>query len=156
MCARVFRVPCQSGDRCREIEAQRTRLATLSAVTGAAADADGGVARLQAAEKRLRADIAAAQALAAQRDAELRGGSGAAAYARLVQLKEQARKREKRRGEQEAKAARLGAKLAALQVRGFAGPHDRSGGAANDTDVVGVRHACCAADASGAAHAEGD
>jgi hypothetical protein len=87
----------------------------LSNVAGVGAETDGGLQRLRATETRLRSEIAAAQALNLQRHSELQAAGGQE-YRRLLQLREQSKKRERKREEQEVKASRLASKLATLQV----------------------------------------
>jgi hypothetical protein len=90
-------------------------LLELSSVASIGTDEDGGLQRLRATETRLRSEIAAAETLNRQRHGELQTAGGQE-YRRLLQLREQSKKLERKREEQEVKASRLTGKLATLQV----------------------------------------
>jgi hypothetical protein len=99
----------------RVVEDKRKKLHELKAVLDSGIDSEAGLQRLRGSEGRLRADIAAVQALNLQRHKQLMEG-GDNEYRKMQQLKEQALKRTRKCEEQETKAARLQAKLATVQA----------------------------------------
>lgn len=101
---------------CRVVEEKRKKLNELKAVLDNGVDSEAGLQRLRGSEGRLRADIAAVQALNLQQHKKLMESSDNE-YRKMQQLKDQALKRTRKRDEQETKAARLQAKLETVQAR---------------------------------------
>lgn len=98
------------------MDERRKKLHELKAILDNGIDSEAGLQRLSAAEARLRADITATQAHNLQTQRAL-ADAGSSDWRRLQAAREAAGKRARKHDEQEAKAARLRAKLASLQVR---------------------------------------